>query len=190
MAAIPQDPAVLIVEDERQLADLYSRQLPDEYEVEVLHGGGPALEAVDDGYDVVLLDRRMPEVSGDEVLQRMRERGIDSRVVVVTAVDPDFDIGQMPFDDYLCKPIGAGDLVDAVEQQLELRTRNDRLDEYLRLQAKMMLLEVEKRDGELERSDEYRRLRERVRELEPAVEESVDDFEEIRREFDGLNRVA
>ncbi len=46
-------------------------------------------------------------MSGDEVLDTIAERGIDPAVVMVTAVDPDFDIVEMPFDEYLTKPVTA-----------------------------------------------------------------------------------
>jgi len=190
MTTIPDDPTVLVVDDEQQLADLYGAQLPEEYQVDVVYGGEAALSAIDEETDVVLLDRRMPEMSGDEALERIRDSDHDPRVVVVSAVDPDFDVAEMPFDDYLCKPVSATDLVEVIEGQLHLRERDRRLDEYLRIQSKIMLLEVEKRTRELEQSEEYRRLTERASELEPEVADAVDDFEEIRRRFEGMNRAT
>jgi len=60
---------------------------------------------MDDEVDAVLLDRRMPDVHGDEVLARLREEGCDCPVIMTTAVDPGMDILEMDFEDYLCKPV-------------------------------------------------------------------------------------
>jgi DNA-binding response OmpR family regulator len=190
MSAIPDDPEVLVVDDEEDLADLYGAQLPDTYEVTVAYDGEQALAAIDEATDVVLLDRRMPGLSGDEVLDEIRDRAYNCRVVIVSAVDPDFEISEMPFDDYLCKPVSSADLKAIIEQQLEFRERDERLDEYLELQSKIMLLELEKRADELERSQEYQELKERAQALESEVEEVVDDFEEVRERFDEMNRAA
>jgi CheY-like chemotaxis protein len=59
---------VLVVDDEPQLAELYSMQLAEEYEVRTATGGPEALDLVDEEVDVALLDRRMPRMSGDELL--------------------------------------------------------------------------------------------------------------------------
>jgi len=59
---------------------------------------------IDETVDVVLLDRMMPGMSGQEVLAAIRERGLDCRVAMVTAVDADFDVIEMGFDEYLGKP--------------------------------------------------------------------------------------
>ncbi|MFB6176845.1 MAG: response regulator transcription factor, partial [Halobaculum sp.] len=95
-----QSPTVLVVDDEQQVADAYALRLQMEYDdVRKAYGGQEALDTVDETVDVVLLDRRMPDYSGGEVLEKMRERGLDCSVIMVTAVDPDFDIVSMPFDD-------------------------------------------------------------------------------------------
>ena len=80
------------------------------HDVRTAYGGEEALEKADEDVDLVFLDRQMPDMSGDDVLERVRERGLDCRVVMVTAVDPDFDIVEMPFDDYLTKPVMRDDV--------------------------------------------------------------------------------
>ncbi|WP_423750819.1 response regulator [Salinirarus marinus] len=69
---------VLIVEDERALVDLFSNWLSDDFDVRTAYDGEQALAKIDDEVDVVLLDRRMPGLSGDDVLERVRERDIDA----------------------------------------------------------------------------------------------------------------
>ena len=107
---------VLVVDDEHAVADLHAYWLRPEYDVLVEYGGEAALEAVDDSVDVVLLDRRMPDVDGDEVLVAIRDRGYDCRVGMVTAVPPDVDVLDLGFDDYLCKPVDREGLVGAVHR--------------------------------------------------------------------------
>ncbi|MFB6198617.1 MAG: response regulator transcription factor, partial [Halobacteriaceae archaeon] len=83
---------VLVVEDERNLADLFGTWLEGEYDVRVSYTGEDALEEFDDGVDVVLLDRRMPDISGDEILKEINQSVHECQVAMVTGVDPDFDI--------------------------------------------------------------------------------------------------
>jgi len=56
------DASVLVVDDERDVADVYALRLSDEFETRTAYSGGAALTPLDDDVDVVLLDRHMPEV--------------------------------------------------------------------------------------------------------------------------------
>ena len=109
-----EDPLVLVVEDEPDLADLYATWLSESYRVRTAYGGHEAIEKLGSEVDVMLLDRRMPDLPGDEVLEVVRDRGLDCRVAMVTAVEPDFDIVAMGFDDYLVKPVSREDLQETV----------------------------------------------------------------------------
>ncbi len=180
---------VLVVDDERDIADLYTTWLEMTNEVRTAYGGEEALEKVDDDVDVVFLDRQMPDYSGDEVLERIREQELDCRVVMVTAVDPDFDIVEMGFDDYLTKPVMREDLDDAVDTMMERDDYDETLQEYFALTEKKATLEAEKTPSELQESEEYQELLERVDELEAeadtAVAEFDDDFDSLFQEFPG-----
>jgi FixJ family two-component response regulator len=107
---------------------------------------------------------------------------------MVTAVDPDLDIVEMPFDDYLCKPIDKETMLSAIEQQLESMAYDERLTEYMSIAAKIGVLESEKMSAELEASEEYRRLTDRERELKSDLDAAVADFEDIDQAFRGLSR--
>ena len=63
-----EEATVMLVDDEPTLVDLYETFLSGEYDVRTATGGTEALEVMDESVDVALLDRRMPELSGDEVL--------------------------------------------------------------------------------------------------------------------------
>jgi len=183
---------VLVVDDEADIADAYALrlELDDDYEVETAYGGREAIEAVDDTFDVLLLDRRMPEVSGDEVLEHVREADIDCRAIMVTAVDPDFDIVEMPFDDYLCKPIDKEDLFEAIEQQLSFRSYDDALSEYMSISSKIAVLEAEKLPEELEENDEYQRLTSRADALQEQLDETVAEFDDMELAFREVGRAG
>ncbi|MFB6253245.1 MAG: response regulator transcription factor, partial [Halobacteriaceae archaeon] len=110
-----QDSAtVLIVDDENDIVEIFALGLKDEYNVIKAYSGQEALDKISNDVDVVLLDRRMPEMTGKEVLSEIRERELNVRVAMVTAVDPDFDITEMGFDTYIQKPVDTDELKDVV----------------------------------------------------------------------------
>ncbi len=177
-----EGPEVLVVDDEARLADLFAAWIGTERPVETAYDGETALEKMTESVEVVLLDRRMPGLSGDEVLQAIREKGYDSRVVMVTAVDPDFDIIEMGFDDYLVKPVSKNDLLDIVEKVQTRSAYEAEVQEYYSLVSKKALLEAEKPDRELENNEEYQELSDRVDELRDRIDDTMtgmsshDDF--------------
>jgi DNA-binding response OmpR family regulator len=180
---------ILVVDDERDIADLYTTWLEMDCEVRTAYGGEEALQKVDEDVDIVFLDRQMPDYAGDEVLERIRDRGLDCRVVMVTAVDPDFDIVSMEFDDYLTKPVMREDLSDAVESMRERDDYDQTLQEYFALTSKKATLEAEKTPSELQESTEYQEMVDRVDELESEADTAVsgldDDFDSLFQEFPG-----
>ena len=167
---------VLIVEDEPQVAELYSSYLEDDYDVSVATTAAEALETVDETVDAVLLDRRLPDRPGSEVLAAIRERGLDCRVAMVTAVEPDVDIVEMGFDLYLVKPATYDDIRDVV-QRLETRAGYDAaLRETAALVSKRAVLESERTAAELESSPEYQRLLDQIDELKGEMDDLADEF--------------
>ena len=178
---------VLVVDDEPEFADVYALRL-DRYETRTAYGGREALEAVDDSVDVVLLDRRMPEVPGDEVLDRIRNTGYNCRVIVLTAVDPGLDIVEMHFDDHLCKPVKKPDLVAAIEQQLRVQHYDDRLSDYLEVTSKLALLEDEFPSPGGAESEDLADMRERAEELRAALDNALAEFDDIDTAFRQITR--
>jgi DNA-binding response OmpR family regulator len=170
-------PLVLVVEDEPDLADLYATWLKDEYRVRTAYGGREALEEIDEEVDVVLLDRRMPDLSGDEALKAIRERGVECRVAMVTAVEPDFDIVEMGFDDYLVKPVSRESLTETVENLLLRNSYDEGIQELSSLASTKALLEAEKDAVALEENGEYQQLTARVTELRDELNETLAQFD-------------
>jgi DNA-binding response OmpR family regulator len=110
---------VLVVEDERLLADAIAEWLRDEaHAVDVVGDGAAALErlAVND-YDVVVLDRDLPVVHGDEVCRTVVESEASVRVLMLTAAGDIEDrvTGlSLGADDYLPKPFAFRELAARV----------------------------------------------------------------------------
>ncbi|MFB6310761.1 MAG: HalX domain-containing protein [Salinirussus sp.] len=168
---------VLVVDDERDVADLYAVWLSTEYDVRTAYGGQDAIEAIEDAVDVVLLDRQMPDRSGDDVLSWIARGDSDPRVVMVTAVDPDFDVVDMPFDEYLTKPVEQEELVDVVDRMLERDRYDETMREYFALASKKATLEAEKPPAELGKDERYRRVVHAVEELGSRADATVDQLD-------------
>lgn len=146
---------VLIVEDDPGLANLYCIWVSEDFEVTVSYDGEQALESLDSSVDVVLLDRRMPGLSGNQVLNEIRERDYDCRVAMVSAVEPDFDVLDMGFDDYVKKPITRADLLNTVERLVALASYDRDVREYFAMLSKQANLRAEKNASELQSSEDY-----------------------------------
>jgi DNA-binding response OmpR family regulator len=177
---------VVVVDDEEDVADLYATWLDGDHQVETAYDGESALEAIDENVDVLFLDRQMPGTTGDEVLDRLDDSEVDCRVVMVTAVDPDFDIVSMPFDDYLTKPVSRTDLETSVSEMLRRERYDDQLQEYFSMASKKATPESEKKALELDDHEEYREVSRRVEELREQADETadeLDDFESAFRDF-------
>ena len=107
---------VLVVEDQKELAATIAVGLRREgMAVDIAFDGEEALaHANRDSYDVVLLDRDLPKVHGDEVCRTLVARGSRSRVLMLTAADTvehRVDGLGLGADDYLAKPFAFAELV-------------------------------------------------------------------------------
>jgi DNA-binding response OmpR family regulator len=190
--ATPGETTVLIVEDEPDVADLYRGALEGEgYPTETVHSIGDALSTVDERFDTVLLDRRLPDGEGREFLSAVRERGLDVRVAMVTAVVPDFDILEMGFDLYLLKPAGKEELLDAVETLTRRSQYDETLQRTASLASKRAVLEAEKPEEELDASEEYTELTDELDDLDEELSALTQEFEndDYRRMFQDIGGV-
>jgi DNA-binding response OmpR family regulator len=97
---------------------------------------------------------------------------------MVTAVEPDFDIVAMGFDDYLVKPVSKEALRGTVENLLRREEYADGVRELFSLASKKALLESEKGPADLERSDEYRELAERLDTLREDLDRTLESLGE------------
>jgi DNA-binding response OmpR family regulator len=194
MPDVDDQPTVLIVEDEHALIELYVRWLEDDYTVLTANGGEEALEQFSDEVDVVLLDRLMPGMSGDEVLEELRKHGTRVKVAMVTAVEPDFDVITMGFDDYLTKPVERQELLETIQRLLSRSEFDDIEQELYALSSKQAALRSSKPKEELEENEEFAELQARIDELRSEMDTTLpemndDEFVAMVRdiEADGSN---
>jgi DNA-binding response OmpR family regulator len=106
---------ILVVEDEKMLADAVAEWLRREaFAVDVVYDGAAALERIPvNEYDVVVLDRDLPLVHGDDVCRAITASGAAARVLMLTAAagirDRVAGLG-IGADDYLTKPFAFAEL--------------------------------------------------------------------------------
>jgi DNA-binding response OmpR family regulator len=100
---------VLLVEDERRLADVVKEGLVGEgFAVDIVSDGITGLwAATENGYDAIVLDIMLPRLNGYDVLKELRHRKVWTPVLMLTAKDGEYDqtdAFDLGADDYLTKP--------------------------------------------------------------------------------------
>ena len=116
---------VLIVEDEQQLADTVARGLRREgMAVDVSYDGNDGHEKASiTSYDVIVLDRDLPGMTGDELCRELSASGALSRVLMLTASGTVADRVEglsLGADDYLAKPFAFAELIARVADSMVL----------------------------------------------------------------------
>jgi two-component system copper resistance phosphate regulon response regulator CusR len=123
LSDIAEDMRILVIEDERKVAEFVGRGLRDQrFAVDVVNDGQSGWEMASScNYDLVVLDLMLPGLSGNEVLKRIRRRGSQVPVLVLTARAgtaekvENFEAGA---DDYLTKPFAFDELLVRVKALL------------------------------------------------------------------------
>lgn len=114
---------ILYVEDTKFLAEAVKFNLEKEgFTVDLAVDGEDGLEkALDDIYDCVVLDIMLPKMSGTDILKRMREKKVQTPVIMLSAlseVETKIDHLEHGADDYLAKPFKAAELVARINALL------------------------------------------------------------------------
>ncbi|MEI7818994.1 MAG: response regulator transcription factor [bacterium] len=120
---------LLVIEDEHKIANALKRGLEQErYSVEVAYDGAAGLSAAEaDEYDVIILDRMLPELDGLEICRRLRSAGDHTPILMLTAKDmvrdrvAGLDAGA---DDYLVKPFAFEELLARIRALLRRPTES------------------------------------------------------------------
>jgi CheY-like chemotaxis protein len=143
---------VFIVDDEADMVRLYERYLEGSFRVSTETHAPRAVQRIDESVDVVLLDRRMPELSGAELLGILREEGFQGQIAIVTSISQDPEIEGEPFDEYVTKPVGEQELQTIVSQLVERQHFQQLSDEYFDLKTRKKLgeLTTNSRGGDVE----------------------------------------
>lgn len=120
---------MMVVDDDRDLADTYALWLQEQCTTRIAYGGEQAREEIDDDVDVVVLDRRMPTLPGDRILAEIRERGLDCPVVMLTLVEPEAEVVERSVSEFLIKPVTKADLLEVIDEVLEPPGADEPIDE-------------------------------------------------------------
>lgn len=177
---------VLLVDDDPQVRQLYRRYLEEEYTVRTADDGETALEEMDTDVDVVLLDRRMPGLAGDDFLNAIRDQGYDCPVAMVTAVNPDLDILELGFEDYLVKPVTKKELLELTDTLVRRINYERHIQDWLGLLSKKATLERSLSKTELENSPAYASLQAQIEQLNERADTELKDLQ--NDEVDALFR--
>jgi two-component system copper resistance phosphate regulon response regulator CusR len=111
---------ILAIEDDRTVGQYVKRGLEEQrFHVDLADNGLEGLRLASGGqYDLIILDLRLPEMSGLEVLRNLRDRGLTVPILVLTAQDTvDFKVQALRTgaDDYVTKPFSFEELLARVE---------------------------------------------------------------------------
>ena len=125
---------ILIVDDKIEVAQFCDEYLfrPHGYESIVAQDGRQGLEmALKEDPDLMILDFKLPEMSGLDVLRALRDRQVDVPVIFITAYGSDEDIVtafRLGVKDYLAKPFDTSEMLSTVERVLgEKRQQNEQV---------------------------------------------------------------
>jgi len=114
---------ILIIEDEYSLADIMQSKLKKEkYNVDIALDGKLGLDnALNDIYDLIILDIMLPKINGLEILKEIKKNNIKSKVIMLTAkssLDDKLTGFEYGANDYVTKPFHIEELIARVNVQL------------------------------------------------------------------------
>ena len=123
---------ILIIEDELKLAEAISFRLKKEkYSVDISNNGEDGLDnALTNTYDLTILDVMLPKINGFEILKQIRQKSIDTKIIILTAKsmleDKIYGL-ENGANDYITKPFHMDELVARVNVQLriDIKSKNN-----------------------------------------------------------------
>ena len=120
---------ILIIEDEDNIRKIIAYDLKRDYELSEAADGETALNmALNEHFDVLIIDWMIPRLSGLELVSRLRKKNIDSIMIMLTAKDDEADILQAfeeGVDDYITKPFSPRELVARVNAHIKRLPKAD-----------------------------------------------------------------
>ena len=106
---------ILLVDDEIKITEVINAYLDKEgYNTFIAHDGQKALELfAQEEFDLVILDRMLPDISGEEICKRIRETSLVHIIMLTAKTEDDDKIDgfNLGCDDYVCKPFNVKELV-------------------------------------------------------------------------------
>ncbi len=133
----------LIIEDDKRLSDNICKGLKNKMEMTQAFDGEQGLLYMDkEEFDIVILDVMMPKIDGFEVLRSMRANGIDTPVIILTALNQIRDQVRglnSGADDYLAKPFDMSVLQAHIEAVLRRSYVNELPDANIKTFLKLVM---------------------------------------------------
>ncbi len=109
-------PRVLIVDDDPRQVELLSSWLSAEYDVVTATDGNAAREALDETIDVAILDRHLPDTTGEKIVENARQAGISPPTGFLSSADVSVSATELPADLLLSKPATRDRVLEAVNR--------------------------------------------------------------------------
>jgi DNA-binding response OmpR family regulator len=124
---------ILIIEDDHDIAELVSIHMIDTgFETEKVHDGKEGLiRAMEDTYQLIILDLKLPGMDGLEICRKLRMEKINTPIIMLTSKSEEIDrvLGlEIGADDYLTKPFSIRELVARVKTVLRRGNRESNSD--------------------------------------------------------------
>lgn len=114
---------ILLVDDEKKICEFVKAYLDKEgYYTDVVYDGSTAIEKFDENnYQIVILDRMLPDISGEVVCNYIRQKSSTPIVMLTARVEDEDRIEgfQLGCDDYICKPFNVKELIFRVKAILK-----------------------------------------------------------------------
>lgn len=117
---------ILLIDDEKKICEFVKAYLDKEgYKTDIAYNGNDAINYLDNNqYDIVLLDRMLPDISGEEICNYIRNncKLINVSIIILSAKTEDddriegFELG---CDDYICKPFNVKELILRIKSVLK-----------------------------------------------------------------------
>jgi DNA-binding NtrC family response regulator len=126
-----KDARILLVDDEVVFANNMSKLLTRRgYQIKAVNSGDEALRALmDNPFDVMVLDLKMPGMDGIATMQEMRKLGLFTEILILTghgSIDTALEAIQLGAYDYVTKPVEIAELLSKIEAAFERKTIKDK----------------------------------------------------------------
>lgn len=119
---------ILLVDDEKDFVDTLAERLEmRDFKVSVAYSGESALEAVNEPTDIIVLDLRMPNIDGFEVLRRVKQQNAQVQVIILTAHGGDAEeetAYRMGAYSFMHKPFDFEDLIARIRMAYRDKVEN------------------------------------------------------------------
>lgn len=135
-----QQLSTMIVEDEQMVVSIIEDYFPDSYDIRSAETAQRALDTYHDDIELLIFDRRLRKMSGDELAASIRAEHKKQLMLCVSGVKPGNDIHQLQCDEYIQKPFTEDELKTKVELLLNRTELEHPAREYLSLRSKQVAL--------------------------------------------------